>query len=145
MVRRDGTLNAIATGRRSIVVGGFRRSDGVPALYSGSGPVLPPRRGAPNADGPEALLPSDEDASHRGVLAAGTRSGSCVAMSGSSVAAPQAAWLLVERAFAAGLAADRGWLYAEAVAKDPFNGPKPLPERGGGGRIPTVPNRPHPR
>lgn len=141
VVRRDGTFNAIATGRRSIVVGGFRRSDGKPALYSGSGPVLPPRRGAPIADGPEALLPSDDAASHRGVLAAGTRSGSCVAMSGTSVAAPQAARLLVE-IFAAGQVADRSKLYADAQGNDPFPAPQPLPERGGGGRLRPAAARP---
>jgi hypothetical protein len=142
-VRRDGTLNAIATGRRTVVVGGYVRKGGRPALYSAAGPTLPPRRGPPNPDGPEALLPSDDSPACRGVLAAGNRSGACVAMSGSSVAAPQAARLLAI-AIGNGLKANRKALFDAAQAQDPYPPPKPAPRRGGG-RMPIRHNRPHPR
>jgi hypothetical protein len=82
-VRRAGTLNALATGSRTIVVGAIRRSDGSAAPYSGR-----PETAARPLD---ALAPGDESPARRGVLAAGTRSGSFVAMDGTSVAAPQVA------------------------------------------------------
>lgn len=139
-VKREGTLNAIATGRRTIVIGGFRRSDGKPAPMSASGPVVAPRRGPPNPDGPDAMLPSDDAPSLRGVLAAGTRSGSCVAMQGTSVAAPQATLLIAER-LAGKLSDSRQFVFDAAAAKDPAVTPKPGPKRGGGGRLPQVSNR----
>jgi len=94
-ITRRGTLSGHATGSESCVIGGYRRSDMTPALYSSSGPVASGAvRAAPS---PNWLAPSDDSIAHRGVLAAGTRSGSRVAMSGTSVAAPQAArWLVDE-------------------------------------------------
>jgi hypothetical protein len=83
-VRREGTINSIATGKFPLVVGGFRRRDGVPAPYSSSGPAVPP------ADtwrpGPNVAAVSDDSVAHEGVLGAGSRSGSAVAMDGTSVA-----------------------------------------------------------
>lgn len=84
VVRREGTINGIATGRQTIVIGGFRRSDGSTAPYSGSA-----RKGSGLA--PDAMTVSDDSAISRGVLAAGVRSGSTVAMSGTSVAVGQVA------------------------------------------------------
>lgn len=143
-VRREGTLNAIATGARTIVVGGFRRVDRAPACYSASGPLPAPGRGQPSPHGPDAMLPSDDTASQRGQLAAGTRSGSCVAMNGTSVAAPQAARCLAER-IANAQPNDRAALFAAAVATDPAGPRKPPAQRGGGGRLAQAPNRTRPR
>ncbi|HYN60687.1 MAG TPA: hypothetical protein VET87_14210, partial [Rubrivivax sp.] len=144
-VKRDGTLNAIATGTQPVVVGGFRRSDGAPAPYSASGPLPPPGRGAPNAYGPDAMLPSDDSPSHRGVLGAGTRSNSCVALQGTSVAAPQAAVALAEW-LATGSSGTRSAVFQAAKVQEatppPLPVPKPKPKRGGGGRIRTFSNRP---
>lgn len=98
-VKRKGSLNAIATGKKTIVIGGFRRSDYEPAPYTAAGPLKYPGysgRDAPNPDGPEALLPSEDAPSLRGVLGAGTRSNSCTAMTGTSVSAPYAARFLLE-------------------------------------------------
>ena len=133
IVRRGGTLNAIATGRRSIVVGGYRRSDGCVAAYSAAGPLAAPGRGAPSPHGPDALLPSDDSPAHAGLVAAGTRSRSCGAMHGTSVAAPLAARRIAE-AMAAGRPHDRKALFAAAQADD-TDPAKPAPIRGGGGRL----------
>ncbi len=135
-IKRDGTLNALATGGEPIVVGGFRRSDRTPAPYSASGPV--PRPSGPS--GPEAMLPSDDAPSHFGVLAAGNRSGNCVAMQGTSVAAPLATRWVAEKMISQ-QPSDRYALFQHAVAADPVAPDKPPAKRGGGGRIPFPSNR----
>ena len=81
-VKRAGTLNPIATGRHTIVIGGFRRKDLLPADYSGEGAVA-------SRVGPDALAVSDHSIVHSGLLAAGTRSGSVIALTGTSLAVPQ--------------------------------------------------------
>lgn len=141
-VKRKGSLNAIATGTKTIVIGGFRRSDNKPAAYTAAGPLKYPGysgRGAPNPDGPETLFPSEEAPSLRGVLGAGTRSNSCTAMSGTSVSAPYAARFLVEEVLPLkGTLGDRN---------DVFNGTKGMPPppseqpRCGGGRIDMLSTR----
>lgn len=96
-VRRNGSINAIATGQGPIVVGGFRRSDRRYAKYSAAGPVVhPPGRGAPSDDGPDAMAASEDSVACHGVLGSGARSGSTVAMNGTSVAAPRVARALVD-------------------------------------------------
>ncbi len=139
-VRREDTLNAIATGSKPVVIGGFRRSDWVPAKYSASGPkVHLSGPGSPSDIAPQAMAPCEDAPSHCGVLAAGTRSGSCTAMNGTSVAAPRVARLLAER-MVLGLPSDRAAVFNFAVLSD--TGPtKPVPELGGGGRIPFPPDR----
>lgn len=144
-VKREGTLNAIATGSKSIVVAGLRRSDWKPARYSASGPAVPPARGAPNPRGPEAMRPSDDTPSHHGLLAAGSRSGSCVALYGTSVAAPQTTHWVAGNLAAAG-PGDRKSVgdftqanvpppdYTEK-APPPGAASKPPDERTGKGRI----------
>jgi len=92
-VRRAATLNAIATGLQPIVIGGFARKEMVVSEYSSSGPVANPRR-------PNAVAATEDSKVHAGLLAAGSRSGSVVAMNGTSVAAPQ-----IARAIADDLAA----------------------------------------
>jgi hypothetical protein len=94
-VRRIQTLSGIATGDKTRVIGGYRDSDFYPARYSSNGTRSV--GGVPT--GPDWLECSDESDVLHGVLAAATRSGSVVAMNGTSVAAPQAtrwiaqAWL----------------------------------------------------
>lgn len=89
-VMRAGTLNALATGERDTdpqmpqdatcwVVGGSVGSD--PAPYSAT-----PLSSAETVD---LSAPSDHSRVIGGVVAAGTRSGSAVALSGTSVAVPQ--------------------------------------------------------
>ena len=87
VVKRSGSINALATGNRTLVVGGFLRKEGRLASYSS-------RVSAGSLGAPQYLAPSDDSKVHGGVLAAGTRSGSVVAMNGTSVATPQVArWI----------------------------------------------------
>ena len=90
-VLRRGTLNALATGKHTYVIGGYRRTDRMPARYSSMGPAHP---GARTTNAPNWLAPSDDSPVCHGILAAGTCSGSRVMMNGTSVAAPQAARFL---------------------------------------------------
>lgn len=93
-VRRLGTINGLATGARTVVVAGCRKSDLVMARYSAAGPVVVHpnwplpflQRAGPD---PDASAISEDSPTRRGVLAAGTRSNTAAAMGGTSVAAPQ--------------------------------------------------------
>jgi hypothetical protein len=92
-VRRFESLSGIATGKKTWIIGGYRNSDFYPAFYSSHGTRIV--GGAPS--GPDWLTCSDESDVLRGVHAAGTRSGSVVAMNGTSAAAPQATrWIAKE-------------------------------------------------
>lgn len=145
-VKRRGTFNAIATGSKSIVVAGMRRSDWSPAGYCSSGPVVrPPGRGAPIADGPEVMTVADDSPSHHGLLGAGSRSGSCIPLYGTSVAAPQIARRVAGDLLAGGKG-DRKTVanFVKAVVAPPAftertppagAGLQPPQERGGAGRI----------
>ena len=92
---------------------------------------------------------SEDSCAHRGVLAAGSRSGSRVAMYGTSMAAPQIARWIADR-MANGLPFDRDAVFQFAQAgvapgyrteANPRPGARPQPpaERSGGGRIETPP------
>lgn len=74
-----GTLNSLATGRHTIVVGGFRLSDGAPADYSATG------LGSGAAFVYGACEESDDLPS---ILGAAVRTGDCMRMNGTSVASP---------------------------------------------------------
>ena len=84
-VKRAGSINAIATGQETVVVGGKLRKEKRRANYSAKRAP-----GAPATDNLRSEV-SDDSLVHRGVRAAGTRSGSVVLMNGTSVAAPQTA------------------------------------------------------
>lgn len=84
------TANACATAPEPLVVGGYRRSDGVPASYTGSGPTTSGRTG------PDISAVSEESPSHRGVLGSGTNSGSIVTQNGTSVATPAVTRILAQ-------------------------------------------------
>ncbi len=92
-IKREGSINAIATGSETIVVAGCVRNEGRVVRYSSGGPTAR-AGGAAIADarrGPDTSAWSDRSYVHQGILAAGTRSGSVMAMNGTSVAAPQIA------------------------------------------------------
>ena len=84
-VKRADTINSIATGPNTVVVASFRGNNRRPARYSSNGLQI-------NGAGV-----SEDSVSCHGVLAAGSRSGSRVAMNGTSVAAPQLARALAAR------------------------------------------------
>jgi hypothetical protein len=106
VIRRAGLINAIATGHRTIVMGGVQQKDLRPPKYAAGGPITPTRDDPPHRDGPDAACVSDDSRIHTGILAAGSRSGSAVAMSGTSVAVPQIVRLIADM-LAAGNDGDR--------------------------------------
>ena len=90
VVRREGTLSAIATGCEPVVVGGHVTAQARVARYSGEGPVqTPPCPGGPDRTGVDVFAESDRSVVRRGVITAGARSGARRAWSGTSVAAPR--------------------------------------------------------
>ena len=92
LARRESTISSIATGAAPTVMGAYLGKEKVLAKYSsaGSRTAAPPRR-------PNAAAVAEDSRVHHGVLAAGSRSGSVVAMGGTSVAAPQAARAIANR------------------------------------------------
>lgn len=136
-VKRRGLINAIATGEGTIVIGGVHQKDLIPPKYSAGGPTTPTAGESPHRKGPDALSVSDDSRVHNGIFGAGSKSGSTVAMNGTSVAAPQIARLVVDM-LAAGGSGDRAAVRLFG-ADEEFNhaqaSPRPSDERGGSGRI----------
>jgi hypothetical protein len=91
LIRRDGTLNGIATAEDASVhvAGGYVIIDGRKSPYASAGPA----RNGPLAlrKGPDFALPCDESYALQGIRAGGTRSGSVFRLIGTSAAAPQLA------------------------------------------------------
>lgn len=138
-VKRDGTLNGLATGHETAVIAGFDRIYGQPALYSAAGPALKDAAGTPGRVGPNVMGVSDTTRVHVGVLGAATRSGGVFGLSGTSVAAPE-----IARKIAHSMA-DGSWtgtplLGSWVVSPLPPYWPNPLePSRAGAGRVLTKP------
>jgi hypothetical protein len=84
-VSQEGTLNALATGKHTLVAGAMRRNDRRESAYSSHGPT---RKGTANGNGPHVLAAADDSTALPGLRAAATRSGETWRMSGTSVAAP---------------------------------------------------------
>jgi hypothetical protein len=134
-------MNSLATGEHTLVVGGYRRSYGTAAPYSSSGPALSPiSSSAPYKLGPDAGVVSDDSVVFGGVHAAGARSGSAVAMDGTSVSAAQVTRWAASR-FAKSQTVNRGDLQGEAAADELAHPahykPLPPPSRLGPGRLKT--------
>ena len=87
-VKRANTLSGIATGEKTIVVGGAIGRKLRASRYSACGPGLADATGG-FRPGPSAVSASDASLALPGRLAAGTRSAGAVPMNGTSVAAPQ--------------------------------------------------------
>ncbi|XWN30454.1 MAG: S8 family serine peptidase [Devosia sp.] len=90
VVRRSGAFNGLATGRGTVVVGGYVMREYEPRMadYSGTS-------GAGMRD-PNFAQVSDRSLIRQGVRVAGVRSGSQLSLNGTSVAAPHAARQLVD-------------------------------------------------
>jgi hypothetical protein len=88
LVRRDGTLNGIATAKkhRVHVAGGYVLADGRKSTFSSEGPARSGHR-----VGPDFALPCDESYALGGIRAGGNRSGAVFRLTGTSAAAPQLA------------------------------------------------------
>lgn len=138
-VRRAGTLSGFACSAEPMVIAAFTRSDHALSDYSAAGPVTHTRHTPePWRGGPDAAALGDDTLVLRGVLSAGTRSGSYVRMNGTSVAAPRVARLAVEDIGGTDLTA-RDWLKT-VVAAHPFRmDPEPAEKRlrDGGIAIPV--------
>jgi hypothetical protein len=100
-VQRCGTLNSLATGRLVDVVGSVD-SQGKPAPYSSAQDTGGPAK-KPQAHHVMAI--TDGSRAQLGILAAGTHSGSVVALRGTSMAAPQ-----LTRALAQGYLQGKKWV-----------------------------------
>jgi hypothetical protein len=135
--RRAGTISGIATGSNTVVIGGFRGKERKATLYSGAGPIA--AKSAWRA-GPDAVAVTDDSFVHDGVLGAGTRSGSIVALNGTSVAAPRVANRLADE-LAKGTKGHGREIVHRLAKRDEAQYPpcpkQPIPERGGCGRIKT--------
>jgi hypothetical protein len=134
-VRRSGTISGFSCGPSPIVVAAYTARDAELSAYSGSGPLAP--RGLPpevSCEGPDLAAKGDDSHVLRGVIAAGTRSGSWARLSGTSVAAPRVARCAADEIADAKTSA-RQWSHA-AAKRHPvaLNGP-PEPDRSGAGAI----------
>ena len=102
IVKREGLINAIATGRNTITVGAARGDNNRPSSYSAGGPLHHTNMGTPTIDradrrrGVDLLAIADDSAIHGGIIAAGTYSGSSAVLNGTSVAAPQVARMVAD-------------------------------------------------
>ncbi|MCC6194417.1 MAG: S8 family serine peptidase, partial [Burkholderiales bacterium] len=115
VVVRAGSINGLATGARTVVVGGCRASDLYVVPYSGAGPAERPQGcGMATRLGPDVLAPCETSVGHGGILAGGTRSNSTIAMHGTSVAAPQVTRVLANHLETYGVG-DRTTIWWEAV------------------------------
>ncbi|MGE4080447.1 MAG: hypothetical protein AB7F22_33395 [Reyranella sp.] len=136
LVRRESTINSMATGTSTIVIGGYLGKEKKLAKYTAAGkrPLSPPPPPPPELvpRWPDAAAVSEDSQVHSGVLAAGTRSGSIVAMGGTSVAAPQISRLVADDLANSGLG-DKAMVQLLALVG------LPSPERSGAGGIPTAP------
>lgn len=99
-VKRHNTMNAIGLDREyTVVVGGYRATDGLPADYSSTGLGAKVLRGM---GAPTVAGVTDDGAAHFGILAAGAKDGSVTAMRGTSFACAQiareiATWMITNR------------------------------------------------
>jgi len=125
-VSREGTINSMATGASTIVVGAMLGKERLPAKYSAAGAPAPPPRI------PDAMIVAEDSRVHTGVLAAASRSGARVAMGGTSVAAPQVARNVADLLAALQLG-DRAGVQGLVTIT------LPQPERSGAGGIPADP------
>ena len=137
-VKRRGLINAIATGDRTTVVGGVYGKELQVVEYSAGGPITATRGGPVNRLGPDVLAVSDDSKVHRGVIAAGSRSGSAAVMNGTSVATPQITREVANLFATPTKHGDRGAIRQVANVEEaafPNRPAKPADIRGGSGRI----------
>ncbi|MGQ0567067.1 MAG: S8 family serine peptidase [Gemmobacter sp.] len=121
-VKRRNTINAIAGSAGALTIGGYRRSDGMPAEYSSAGQTM-------NGEDPhpDFACASDDGVWRIGRLAAGGRSGSAAVLQGTSFATGEATRIValdLLRQMAAGVA---GPMLKLAGADFVANVPDPYP------------------
>lgn len=135
-VRRAGSLSGYACGVSPLVIGALTQSNGLLSDYSAAGPITPARdHSDANRYGPDATARGDDSPVLRGVLSAGSRSGTLVRQNGTSVSAPRVARFTAD-GLERGAHADRAWIWSQAEQQDHrFPGHKPRKTRTGGGRL----------
>jgi hypothetical protein len=143
-VSREETINPIATGRYTVVVGARRATTGEASPYSAASGSHPP----------QVTAVADDSPARPGIPTHGTRAGTRVRANGTSLAAPQVARWLLDRAPAPAAAGapngfDPAWARNALAALAPPIGPNPLqgrrtirPDRGGAASLPRPPSRP---
>jgi hypothetical protein len=136
-VLRNGMINGIGTGRSPVVAGGFVAKTLAADTFSTGGPCGGAYGGPRTVASPDLLMPSDGSRAHAGILAAGSRSGSVVALSGTSMSCAQLTRLCADR-IASGTFPNHTVVQA-AVTVLP-GGPNRPPARSGAGcTAPPVP------
>lgn len=135
-ISRASSINALATGRETIVVGAVRASDGEFAPYSAAGPIEGFKSDGSD-DGVIVTTIGDDGLTMPGVRASGTRSGSSVRLSGTSVAAPQVARIVAGQMLSWHKTKDPelgsiGWL-KDLATQERFGPTKPAIRAGAGG------------
>jgi Subtilase family len=95
-ITRTHLLNALASGDHVLVAGAHVARTGRIAAYSAGGPTAPGEASEDPVSRPDCTFPCDESLVLEGILAAGSRTGTCVALSGTSAAAPQLARLVAD-------------------------------------------------
>ncbi|GGX55360.1 hypothetical protein GCM10007385_24870 [Tateyamaria omphalii] len=118
-VSSDSTLSGFACGVSPVVVGAVDSRMDAMSAYSAAGPITPTVN-SPDIPrpGPDTASVSDTSPVLAGIYSAGSRCGSMVRMSGTSVAAPQIAQFMVN-GLAAGQQADRPWVQSQARQRNP--------------------------
>ncbi len=134
-VTRESLMNAVATGAEVITAGGYLERTCAIADYSAGGPNVPPEAGSPPPVKPDVLMPSEGSTAHRGLLAAGSRSGGRAQQNGTSVAAPSLARFVVEE-IASGNPANRAAIAQKAQDHDVCSSAHRPANRGGRGSLP---------
>jgi hypothetical protein len=136
-VRRESTINSLATSPSTIVIGSYVRSNGKAAPYSSRGPALAKEKGKNARDVPDAAAVSEDSITCVGVLAAATRSGAVVVMNGTSMAAAAVTRLAASQ-MSEGKRVDRTTIAQQARRDEKaWPSPKPPPEQVGAGRLRT--------
>lgn len=134
-VRRSTTLSGFACGAAPVVVAAYSAKEARVSEYSAAGPLVgrdrPP---LPDRQGPDVAAKGDDSYLLRGVISAGSNSGSWVRLSGTSVAAPRVARAAIDREHGWDEGA-RHWI-STATAETPFElSGRDLPTRAGDGGI----------
>lgn len=138
-ISRVGTHNALATTPYVSMIGGYRDSDGCPATYSATGYRGPPAYNSQSDV--DVAFPCDDSAAGGGILGAGPRDGTAVAMNGTSVATALSARIMVDQLLTdPTLELGQPWL--QTRARDYANGGRPdhyrraAPLKAGAGHLP---------
>ena len=105
-IKRRGTLNSMATGAETIVVGAYAADQRVAVAYSGSG--APPI---------SAAMVGDLGARRKGMRVSATRSGDTTRVNGTSIAAPRVARRILNEMQSAATLNVKDWVYRTATAE----------------------------